>query len=134
MSWGAVGDVGPDDVHLDVVAGLEVLGGLFGVRLVLEELVVGQHALDLGADVDDDAFLRQHDDLAGGDHAAVNGLACQQLVAGGEHVLHADLVFGSGGRGGRGLYGRGGRGDRSLRGHGGWGGTSVYSLGGNLGG
>src|SRR5690606_6388966 len=54
----------------------------------------GQDALDLGADVDDDPVLGEHDDLAGGDHAAVHGLASQLFVAGGEHVLHGDLGIG----------------------------------------
>jgi hypothetical protein len=62
------------------------------VAVVLEQLVVRQQALDLGADVDDDAVLREHDDLAGGDHPAVHRLARQLLVGGRQDVLHGDLV------------------------------------------
>src|SRR5690606_559208 len=116
---GVVGDVGPDDVDLDLVAGLEILGGFLLVRLELEQLVVGEDAFDLGADVDDDAFLLQHDDLTGGDHAAVDGLAGELLVGRRQDVLHGDLavvVVGFLGHEARGAAGRAGR-----RGHGGLG-------------
>src|SRR5690625_2477410 len=89
-----VGDVRADDVHLKLVTRFDRLGGFLGGGLLLEQLVVGQDALDLGAHVHDDTVLGEHDDFTSGDHAAVNRLACELFVARCQHVLHRHLITG----------------------------------------